>query len=61
MHGRGGAPAAAAADQAVPHLAADVAARRLGAAQGGPARRRLRPARSHGQPRARSVQIVCQK
>ena len=55
VHGRGGAPAAACADQAVPHLAADVASRRLGAAQGGPARRRLRPPRGHGQPSARSV------
>ena len=55
MHGRGGSPARAAADEAVPHLAADVAARRLGAAQGGQARRRLRPPRGHGQPRTRSV------
>ena len=53
VHGRGGAPAPAGADEAVPHLAADLAARRLGAAQGGQARRRLRPPRRHGQPRAR--------
>ena len=57
MHGGGGVPAPAGADQAVPHLAAHVAARRVGATQGGPARRRLRPARSHGQPRTGSVSL----
>ena len=55
VHRRGRVPARAAADQAVPHLAADLAARRVGAAQGGPARRRLRPPRRHGAARARYV------
>ena len=52
---RGPLPAHARADQAVPHLSADVAARRLAAAQGGPARRRLRPPPGHGAARTRSV------